>query len=89
MAQGEPKLILVVVDPHKIRLQHFLMLRWVLLCYYFSYFLYICRRPLNLVGLSMPTESVILLTGIIAYCSEYVPPQNGPLPLSQPPPRAL
>jgi hypothetical protein len=37
----------------------------------------------------MPTESVILLTGVIAYCSEYVPPQNCPLPLSQPPPRAL
>jgi hypothetical protein len=64
-------------------------------CYGGSYFAniavasYIFRRPLNLVGLSMPTESVILLTGVIAYCSEYVPPHNGPLPLSQPPLRAL
>jgi hypothetical protein len=64
-------------------------------CYGGSYFVtiavvsYIFRRPLNLVGLSMPTESMILLTGVIAYCSEYVPPQNCPLPLSQPPPRAL
>jgi hypothetical protein len=64
-------------------------------CYGGSYFAtisvvsYICRRPLNLVGLSMPTESLILLTGVIAYCSEYVPHQNYPLPLSKPPVRAL
>jgi hypothetical protein len=32
MAQGEPSLLFIVVDPHKIRLQHNLMLRWVLLC---------------------------------------------------------
>jgi hypothetical protein len=64
-------------------------------CYGGSYFAtiavisYICRRPLNLVGLSMPTESMILLTGVIAYYSEYVPPQNCLLPLSRLPPRAL
>jgi hypothetical protein len=46
-------------------------------CYGGSYFatiavvFYIFRRPLNFVGLSMPTESMILLTGVIAYCSEY------------------
>jgi hypothetical protein len=40
MAQGEPQLLPAVIDPHKIRLQHFLMLRWVLLCDYCSYFLY-------------------------------------------------
>jgi hypothetical protein len=64
-------------------------------CYDGSYFVtivviyYIFRRPLNLARLSMPTESVIVLTGVIAYCSEYVPPQNCLLPLSQPPPRVL
>jgi hypothetical protein len=64
-------------------------------CYGGSYFAtiavisYIRRRPLNLAGLSMPTESMILLTDITAYCSEYVPPQNCLLPLSRPPPRAL
>ena len=89
MAQGEPQFLRAVVDPHNIRLQHFLMLRWVLLCDYCSYFLYIFRRPLNLPGLSMSTESMILLTSVIAYYSEYVPPQNGPLPLSQPPLRVL
>jgi hypothetical protein len=57
-------------------------------CYGGSYFAtiavipYICQRPLNLVGLSMPTKSVILLTNITAYYSEYVPPQNCLLPLS-------
>jgi hypothetical protein len=40
MAQGEPQLLPIVVDPRNIRLQHFLMLRWVLLCDYCSYFLY-------------------------------------------------
>jgi hypothetical protein len=64
-------------------------------CYGGSYFAtivvfsYVFRRPLNLVGLSMPTESVILLTGVIAYYSEYVPPHNCLLPLSQLPPRVL
>jgi hypothetical protein len=44
-------------------------------CYNGSYFVtiavvfYICQRPLNFVGLSMPTESMILLTGVIAYYS--------------------
>jgi hypothetical protein len=41
MAQGEPQLLPAVIDPHNIRLQHFLMLRWVLLCDYCSYFLYL------------------------------------------------
>jgi hypothetical protein len=40
MAQGEPQFLPAVVDPRNIRLQHFLMLRWVLLCDYCSYFLY-------------------------------------------------
>ena len=64
-------------------------------CYGGSYFAtiavssYTCRRPLNLVGLSMPAKSVILLTNVTAYYSEYVPPQNFLLPLSRLPPRAL
>jgi hypothetical protein len=64
-------------------------------CHDGSYFVtiavvsYILRRPLNLVGLSTPKESVILLTCFIAYYSEYVPPQNCPLPLSRQPLRAL
>jgi hypothetical protein len=64
-------------------------------CYGGSYFAtiavmyYIRRRPLNLVRLSMPTESVILLTDLTAYCSKYVPSQNCLLPLLRPPPRAL
>jgi hypothetical protein len=41
MAQGEPQLLPAVIDPHNIRRQHFLMLRWVLLCDYCSYFLYL------------------------------------------------
>jgi hypothetical protein len=36
MAQGETPLLPDVVDPHNIRRQHFLMLRWVLLCDYCS-----------------------------------------------------
>jgi hypothetical protein len=70
MTQGEPSLLSVVVDPHNIRLNTFS-------CYSGSYFatiaivFYICQRPLNFVGLSMPIESVILLIGIIAYCLEY------------------
>jgi hypothetical protein len=64
-------------------------------CYGGSYFAtiavisYICRRPLNLVGLSMPTESMIFLTDVTAYYSEYVAPQNCLMPLSRPPLRAL
>jgi hypothetical protein len=64
-------------------------------CYGGSYFAtiatisYIRRRPPSLVGLSMPIEPMIILTGVISYCSEYVPPQNCPLPLSQPPLRVL
>jgi hypothetical protein len=64
-------------------------------CYGGSYFatiaviFVICRRPLNLVGPSMPTSSSLLITAIIAYYSEYVPLQNCLLPLSLPPPRAL
>jgi hypothetical protein len=57
-------------------------------CYGGSYFatiavlFVICRRPLNLVGPSMPTSSSLLITVIIAYYSEYVPLQNCLLPLS-------
>jgi hypothetical protein len=36
--QGETPLLPDVVDPHNIHLQHFLMLRWVLLCDYCSYY---------------------------------------------------
>jgi hypothetical protein len=62
-------------------------------CYGGSYFatiaviFIICRRPLNLVGPSMPTSSSLLITAIIAYCSEYVPLQNCLLPLSSLRPR--
>jgi hypothetical protein len=55
-------------------------------CYGGSYFatiavlFVICRRPLNLVGPSMPTSSSLLITVIIAYYSEYVPLQNCLLP---------
>jgi hypothetical protein len=38
MTQGETPLLPAIVDPHKIRRQHFLMLRWVLLCDSCSYF---------------------------------------------------
>jgi hypothetical protein len=57
-------------------------------CYGGSYFetiavlFVICRRPLNLVGPSTPTSSLLLITVTIAYCSEYVPLQNCLLPLS-------
>jgi hypothetical protein len=52
-------------------------------------FFVICRRPLNVVGPSMPTSSLLLITTIIAHYSEYVPLQNCLLPLSLPPLRAL
>jgi hypothetical protein len=64
-------------------------------CYGGSYFatiavlFVICRRPLNLVGPSMPTSSSLLITVIVAYYSEYVPLQKCLLPLSLPPLRAL
>ena len=64
-------------------------------CYGGSYFatiavlFVICRRPLNLVGPSMPTSSSLLITATIAYYSEYVHLQNCLLPSSLPPPRAL
>jgi hypothetical protein len=57
-------------------------------CYGGSYFatiavFVICRRPLNLVGPSMPTSSsLLIITVIIACYSEYVPLQNCLLPLS-------
>jgi hypothetical protein len=54
-----------------------------------AFFFIICRRPLNLVGPSMPTSSSRLITLIIAYGSEYIPLQNCLLPLSSPPLRAL
>jgi hypothetical protein len=38
MAQGETPFLPIVIDPHDIRRQHFLMLWWVLLCDYCSYF---------------------------------------------------
>ena len=38
MAQGETPLLPDVVDPHNIRRQHFLMLWWVLLCDYCSFY---------------------------------------------------
>jgi hypothetical protein len=38
MAQGETPLLHAVVDPHNIRRQHFLMLGWVLLCDYCSFY---------------------------------------------------
>jgi hypothetical protein len=53
MAQRESSFFSAVIDPHDIQLQHFLMLWWVLLCDYCSCF-YICRRPLKIVGPSMP-----------------------------------
>ena len=43
MAQGEPQFLPAVVDPYNIQLQHFIMLRWVLLCDYCSYFLYFSK----------------------------------------------
>jgi hypothetical protein len=64
-------------------------------CYGGSYFatiavlFVICRRPLNLVGPSMPTSLLLLITATIAYYSEYVHLQNCLLPSSLPPPRAL
>jgi hypothetical protein len=64
-------------------------------CYGGSYFatvaviFVICRRPLNMVGPSMPTSSSLLITATTACCSEYVHLQNCLLPLSFPPPRAL
>jgi hypothetical protein len=39
--QGETPLLPAVVGPHKIRRQHSLMLRWVLLCDYCSYFFHL------------------------------------------------
>jgi hypothetical protein len=56
-------------------------------CYGGSYFAtiavsVICRRPLNVVGPSMPTSSLLIITAIIARYSEYVPLQNCLLPLS-------
>jgi hypothetical protein len=48
-------------------------------CYGGSYFMtiavisYIHRRPMTLAELSMPTESMIFLANVIAYCLEYVP----------------
>jgi hypothetical protein len=88
MTQGEPQSLPAVVDPRNIQLQHFLMLRWVLLCDYCSYSLYLPKTS-ELGGLSMPTESMIFLTYVNAYCSEYVPPQNCLLPLSRSALRAL
>jgi hypothetical protein len=57
-------------------------------CYGGSYFatiavlFVICRRPLNLVGPSMPTSSSLLITATIACYSEYVHLQHCLLPLS-------
>jgi hypothetical protein len=49
----------------------------------------ICRRPMNVVGPSMPTSSSLLITTIIAYYSEYVPLQNCLMHLSLLPSRVL
>jgi hypothetical protein len=68
-----------VVDPHNIRRQHFLMLRWVLLCDYCSCF---CRRPLNLVGPPLPTSLSWFTSATITTGSEYVPLQTCLLPLA-------
>ena len=38
MAQGETPLLPTVIGPHNIRCQHFLLLWWILLCDYCSYF---------------------------------------------------
>jgi hypothetical protein len=43
MAQGETPLLPAVIGPHKIRHQHFLMLRWVLLCDSCSYFSHLLK----------------------------------------------
>jgi hypothetical protein len=43
MAQGETPFLPNVVDPHNIRRQHFLMLRWVLLCDYCSYYYHLSK----------------------------------------------
>jgi hypothetical protein len=43
MAQGETPLLPAIVDPHKIRCQHFLMLWWVLICDYYSYFSHLSK----------------------------------------------
>jgi hypothetical protein len=64
------------------------MLRWVLLCDYCSYSC-IFRRPLKFVGLSMPAESLILPTGVIAYFSEYCSSSELSSTLINTPPRAL
>jgi hypothetical protein len=64
------------------------MLRWVLLCDYCSYFLYFPKTS-ELGWAINAYKSVIFLTDVTTYYSEYVPPQNCLLPLSRPPPRAL
>ena len=48
-----------------------------------------CRRPLNLVGPSMPIVQSLCISATITYGSDYVPLQNCLLPLSLPPLRAL
>jgi hypothetical protein len=45
MAQRETPLLPDVVDPHNIRRQHFLMLRWVLLCDYCSFYYPLPKTP--------------------------------------------
>jgi hypothetical protein len=43
MAQGETPLLPTVIGPHNIRHQHFLMLRWVLLCDYCSHYYHLLK----------------------------------------------
>jgi len=43
MAHKEPQLVPAIIAPYNIQLQHFLMLRWVLICDYCSCFLYLLK----------------------------------------------
>jgi hypothetical protein len=87
MTQREPSLLSTIVDPHDIRLQHFIMWRWVLLCDYCSYF-YICRRPLKFDRLSMSTHYRHFSQVSLPF-SEFVHHQNCPRFILTPPRRAL
>jgi hypothetical protein len=65
MAQGETPLIPDVVDPHNIRRQHFLMLRWVLLCDYCSF----CYQLPKTSELGRATNAHI--TVVVYFCDHY------------------
>jgi hypothetical protein len=70
-----------VVDPHNIRRQHFLMLRWVLLCDYCSFY-YQLPKTSELGRATNAHITVAVYFHDITYGSEYVPLQNCLLPLS-------